>query len=86
MVEALSHGVPVIASDLPVFREIAQNIPDYLDPHDGAGWKRRILDYAQPESAARLAQCLRMKGFCAPTWDEHFAMVEDFMQEVHDSH
>ena len=86
MVEALSQGVPVIASDLPVFREIAQDIPDYLDPHDGAGWKRRILDYAQPDSAARMAQCLRMEGFRVPTWEEHFVLIGDLMRDVYGSH
>ena len=32
LVEALSQGVPVIASDLPVFREIAGDTPDYVGP------------------------------------------------------
>ena len=35
VIEALQRGVPVIASDLPVFREIAGDIPLYLDPLDG---------------------------------------------------
>lgn len=83
IVEALSSRVPVIASNLPVFREVAQQIPDYLDPHDGAGWKRTILDYAQPVSLARMAQCQRMRTFRAPTWDAHFGMVEQFMRELH---
>ncbi|MGB9610514.1 MAG: glycosyltransferase family 4 protein, partial [Bryobacteraceae bacterium] len=48
LIEALSLGVPVIAADLPVFREVAGAIPEYLDPLDGAGWRRVILGYAQP--------------------------------------
>lgn len=85
LVEALSHGVPVIASDLPVFREIAQDIPDYLDPNDWPGWRRTILDYARPGSPARLAQCGRLAGFRSPTWEEHFAMTEGLMREVYES-
>ncbi|MDP2368654.1 glycosyltransferase family 4 protein, partial [Rhodoferax sp.] len=57
LVEALMLGVPVIASDLPVFQEIAANIPEYLDPLDGVGWRRVILDYAQAQSQLRQAQC-----------------------------
>ncbi|MBH0198269.1 MAG: glycosyltransferase family 4 protein [Nitrospira sp.] len=83
IVEALSHQVPVIASNLPVFREIAQEIPDYLDPHDGAGWKQAILDYAQPLSLARSAQFRRMRAFRPPTWDEHFSIVEQLMRRLH---
>lgn len=82
LIEALSLGVPVVASDLPVFREIARNIPDYLHPLDGIGWRRAILDYAQPNSAARLAQCERLKNFVAPTWDEHFEIVDDLTHQV----
>jgi len=42
LVEALGLGVPVIASDLPVFREIAGAMPEYLEPLDGPGWQRAI--------------------------------------------
>jgi len=76
LVEALSLGVPVIASTLTVFREIAGDIPDYLEPIDGLGWKRLILDYADPSSVRAGAQRLRMKGYRVPSWDDHFAIVE----------
>ncbi len=83
LAEALAHGVPVIASDLGVFREIAADIPDYLDPLDGPGWQRRVLEYARPDSAARAAQCERIPRFHAPTWAEHFGIVEGFLASVH---
>ncbi len=41
LVEALTLGVPVLASDLPVFREIAGSVPEYLDPRDSSGWAAR---------------------------------------------
>lgn len=82
MVEALMLGVPVIASDLGVFREIAADIPEYLNPLDGLGWMRTILDYAKPHSRAREAQCLRMEGFHAPTWCRHFEVVESLLERV----
>lgn len=85
LVEALAQGVPVIASDLPVFREVAGDIPDYVDPLDGPGWKRRILEYADTESAARRAQCARLADFRAPTWDAHFAVVRDLLRDI-DAH
>src|SRR6185369_7849581 len=45
VVEALQLGTPVIASDLQVFREIAGDIPHYLDSSDGAGWERAIGEF-----------------------------------------
>lgn len=80
LVEALTLGVPVIASNLPVFREIAGGIPDYLDPLDGLGWRRLVQEYAKPESVSRRAQCARMTGYRAPTWQQHFEVVDDLLE------
>lgn len=79
LVEALSLGTPVVASNLPVFRELAGDIPDYLDPLDGAGWRQAILDYASTENPRRAAQLGRMTGWRAPSWSAHFEQVEAFM-------
>ena len=80
LIEALMQGLPVIASDLPVFHEIAGGIPEFLDPIDGLGWKRMILDYMQDGSARRRGQVERMQGYSAPTWEQHFLLVETFME------
>ncbi|CEG59047.1 glycosyltransferase family 4 protein [Legionella fallonii] len=85
LVEALSVNVPVIASDLAVFREIAGAVPDFLDPLDGKGWMEYIENYAQEDSSLRRAQMQRMTNFCAPKWHEHFAKVDVFMNELEGS-
>lgn len=82
LVEALSFGVPVIASDLPVFREIAGDIPDYLDPLDGLGWMHAIENYAQENSVCRQAQLKRLASFRVPAWQEHFTQVDAFMDDL----
>ena len=79
LVEALRAGTPVIAADLPVFREIGGDVPDYLDPLAAHAWERAILNYAEADSSARTAQLKRMTGYQAPTWDEHFSRVEAWM-------
>jgi glycosyltransferase involved in cell wall biosynthesis len=79
MVEALGAGAPVIASDLPVFRELCGTIPTYLSPLDESGWETAIMNYAQPGSPERASQCQRMKAFHAPTWEEHFNNVEAWL-------
>lgn len=84
LVEALALGVPVIASDLPVFREIAGDIPEYIDPLDGRRWGEIIAAYTSLEHPLRTAQCLRMAGFTPPTWEAHFAQVEELMDRLHD--
>jgi glycosyltransferase involved in cell wall biosynthesis len=66
VVEALAHGVPVIASDLPVLHESAAGVPDYASPTDGARWQALIDDYARPDSPLRAAQLQRLAGFEVP--------------------
>lgn len=82
LVEALACGTPVIASDLGVFRELAGDIPDYLSPLDGLGWRDRILDYAEPDSPTRAAQFARMEGWSPPTWDAHFKLVDRWLAQM----
>jgi glycosyltransferase involved in cell wall biosynthesis len=82
LIEALMFGVPVIASDLPVFHEIAGGIPEYLSPLDGEGWKHAIMDYAQRESRSHAAQRERMKDYQPPTWEEHMRKVEGLIEAV----
>jgi len=79
LVEALALGTPVIASDLPVFREAAGDVPDYADPLDGARWMELVLDYAAPAGAARAAQLGRLREFRVPAWAQHFGEVDAFL-------
>lgn len=71
-VEALQAGRPVIASDLPVFREIGQGAARLIDPADRDGWEQAVL--------AALAEPARQSsGFAAPRWPAHFHVVERFI-------
>jgi hypothetical protein len=79
LVEALSSQIPVIASDLGVFHEVAGDVPDYLDPLDGPGWIARIMAYTEADSVERSEQLQRVKRFRQPTWDAHFSEVDRFI-------
>lgn len=83
LVEALMLKVPVIASRLEVFHEIAGDIPEYLHPLDGLGWKTMVLDYLHASSPARQAQLMRMEGYRPPDWQTHFQIVEALIEQVH---
>jgi len=80
--EALAAGLPVIASDLPVFREFAGPIPEYISPLDGAQWHTAILDYAHPSSPRRAAQIARIVQFTPPSWDAHFQSVNSLINQL----
>ena len=82
LVEALTTGTPVIASDLPVFREIGQGVPDFLDPLDDSAWEQAILCYARPDSTARKAQVARLAGYRPPRWGDHFDRVNAWLETL----
>jgi glycosyltransferase involved in cell wall biosynthesis len=80
LMEGLAAGVPVVASDLPVFRELAGEAPIYVDPLDGPGWLARVTELASADARAHAAQ--RIQGFRAPSWEEHFAKVDALLESL----
>jgi glycosyltransferase involved in cell wall biosynthesis len=82
LIEALALGTPVIASDLPVFHEIGQEVPDFVDPLDGPGWQSAIEDYARSDSLARGAQMRRLAAYRPPRWNDHFSCVEAWLESL----
>lgn len=82
LVEALSCGTPVIASNLQVFTEIVGDLPDYCDPLDALGWLGLVADYSSPGSQKRTAQLQRITNYNPPTWQEHFNKVELLLRQI----
>jgi glycosyltransferase involved in cell wall biosynthesis len=82
LAEALASGVPVICSDIPVFREVGREVPDYVDPLDLFAWRDAIVDYSNFYSARRAAQMQRLAHWQPPRWPEHFEIVERALDEV----
>ncbi len=82
LAEALAAGVPVLASDLPVFREIGQGVPELLPVTDQAAWRDAIEDYARPVSARRTRQLERVTRFQAPSWEGHFARIDHLIESL----
>lgn len=78
MVEALAMGTPVIASNLPCFRETGQAIPCLLDPMNAAAWARVIASFSDP-GGERQRQLQLLGRYRPPVWEDHFAGVEDWL-------
>jgi glycosyltransferase involved in cell wall biosynthesis len=82
LAEALASAVPVICSDIPPFRELGREVPEYLDPLDLGGWKEAVIEYCRPGSHRRAAQMRRLKQWKGPAWSDHFARVEQLLVEL----
>jgi glycosyltransferase involved in cell wall biosynthesis len=76
LAEALATGTPALCSDVPALREVGRDVPEFLDPFDGAAWEAAIIDYANETSARRRAQLERLRHWQAPSWDDHFRSVD----------
>ncbi len=72
LAEALALKVPVLCSDIAVFREVGVEVPEFIDPLDGPRWLAAIEQYAAASSPQRQAQLDRLATWSAPTWQQHF--------------
>lgn len=66
-VEALCLGASVIASDIPVHREVARGAR-LIDPFDGPGWLSAIMEACNAPRGP--------SSFVPPSWAEHFRIVD----------
>lgn len=81
VIEALQIGVPVIASDIPSFREIGQGIAFLLNINDEALWRRAIGRFAFADEE-RDRQLEMMEGFVPPTWKTHFSILDPWLAQL----
>jgi glycosyltransferase involved in cell wall biosynthesis len=71
-IEAAALQVPVVCTDLPVYREVLGDIPVYLRGNDVYSWKKTIIRLAEHERARTTGAILPPR---LPTWTEHFNRV-----------
>ena len=81
VIEALDSGVPVVASDIPIFHEVTKGAGIFLGPLDGPAWVRTLRALASDpdfHAAARSsAQAFRTHTAC-----DYFMDVEDFLTDL----
>jgi len=78
VIEALQLGTPVIASDLPVYRELVGEIPTYLDPLDAPAWEAAITSFVG-NGPERRRQKRVIQDYTSPGWPSHFKAVEAWL-------
>ena len=77
--ESLTLGVPVIASDIGVFREVGGRFVEYIHPLDGRGWIAAFEEYARPNSERRNRQLALLRDYKPETWNSHVEKVETLL-------
>ena len=82
IVEALAHDLPVLASDIPVFREIAGSTPIYFSPKEVDSLRSAVLDFC---SGGREAAQHRTASFSPFTWRQSADMLLDKVLRLADA-
>ncbi len=81
IVEALSAGVPVIASRIPAFMEIASDHVMALDPTDGPAW-RGAIEQLSVDGPVRSSLLTMSARYVAPRWEDTVESLEGFLDDI----
>ncbi|HSP78120.1 MAG TPA: glycosyltransferase family 1 protein [Myxococcaceae bacterium] len=81
VIEALACGAPVVASNLPVLREVGGDVVRYAPVGDVAAWTREVRHLLEtPETeAARRERVERGRGY---SWTAHARIILDTYQRL----
>jgi glycosyltransferase involved in cell wall biosynthesis len=79
VVEALTAGVPVIASDIPVFREICGNRATLISPLNGEAWLEAIRTLANTE---RRSPNAAVSAAGPGSWKDYFTQIDAFVNAL----
>lgn len=76
LVEALLHGCPCVASDVPVMREVGGSFCDYVNPESSESLEETLLGYFEtPEKYENLKR--RANEFKPFLWDDVAERIKD---------
>lgn len=67
--EAMVHGTPVVASDIPVHRELYTGTADLVDPLDTAAWSDAIRGLLRAAADWQLRHDAGLERAASLTWD-----------------
>jgi glycosyltransferase involved in cell wall biosynthesis len=82
LVEALSLGIPAVASDIPVLREVSQGCAMFCDPTDRQAWTRTILSLRNRSSSVWKAAAAKASEYRSPTSARYFAAIMEFLDTL----
>jgi glycosyltransferase involved in cell wall biosynthesis len=83
LVEAMASGLPILASDIPVCREICGEAAIYFDPFDEKSLAQAIVHLAEDTTLRkRLSEAGRRRAVSQFNWTDHVRRLVTLIEEV----
>jgi glycosyltransferase involved in cell wall biosynthesis len=85
VIEAMACGTPVVATDLPVLREVGGDAAVYAALGDVDGWRQAVLELLEERTASRLPDVGRRRRLEQASrfrWDRHAAAMAAIYREL----
>lgn len=82
LVEALASGLPVVAADIPVFREIAGESVVYADPNDSADFSRAMELAIRSDDASANRGSLAAQRVSELSWEANAHQLAALFRQV----
>lgn len=81
MIEAFEKKVPVIASDIPVLREVGQDFAVYFPPDDKDAFVAVVRSYLR-DREGYLTMKKHLEEYVPYTWDQTARNIEDALEQI----
>jgi glycosyltransferase involved in cell wall biosynthesis len=78
LAEAMAMRIPVIATDLPCFREIGNTIPMLVPANEESAWETAITEFLRKDDEADRQRAL-LSSHQPRRWSDHFRLVDDWI-------
>ena len=82
IIEALEKKVPVIASDISVFKDVAGDFCDYFSLDDVDDLGKLVMKYINNENNIFENKVEQLKSYKITTWDESYSKFNDFFESI----
>jgi glycosyltransferase involved in cell wall biosynthesis len=81
-VEAMASELPVVAADIPVFREIAGDAALYADPYDVGGLSRAMENALASNEESATRNALARDRVSELSWNANAQKLSELFREV----
>jgi len=83
LVEAMASGLPIVASDIPICREICGDAALYFNPFDPQDLAEKILVLLNNSNLRKqLSQIGRRRAEAQFDWKDHVSRLKDIIEQV----